>query len=246
MSLRILSSDIVGGISLAQSSIPLCLTLAAGSVPRLSRVVVGLSRAAFLLDSLRRERLPMKKLTLLAVAVPLVVCGVGRGGTERFNFTFVDSFDGITASGTLIATNNGGGQFTATSVVNGSITGNPGGDGALTLVPNPNAPGGIGSLGTLTYDNFLFPSQFQTLDVNGLLFSVPNGSLVNIWANLPVTIGAQYELADADSFGNGSFLSAVTPDFTLTPATPVPEPSTLCLPFLGAAAFAACRKRKRV
>jgi hypothetical protein len=186
----------------------------------------------------------MKQLTLVAAMVTLVLGGVAQAGSSQFAFTFSDPVDGITASGVLVATDNGGGQFTATSVINGKITGNPGGNGALTLIANPNAPGGSATFGQVTYDDFLFPSQGVTLDTNGLFFSVPNGNTLNIFFAL-ADIAPEYELADSDSAGNGTFLGALTPSFTLTPVTAVPEPSSLCLLGIGAAGLVACRKQKR-
>jgi hypothetical protein len=190
----------------------------------------------------------MKQLTLLLAAIALVTGVAGPARADMFNFSFADSKNGITASGTLVATDNGGGQFTVTSVINGIITGNPGGDGALTLIANPNAPGGSAPFGDFTYDDFLFPGEFPYIDSDGLLFSVPNGSVVNIYNIFGPGVPEPepgYQLADGDSAGNGGFTGALTPNFTLTPAVATPEPSSLCLLGLGAAGLAAYRKRKR-
>jgi hypothetical protein len=185
----------------------------------------------------------MKQLVLVAAAVTLLLGGAGHARADMFNFTFNDPFDGITASGTLVATDDGGGQFTATSVINGMITGNPAGDGALTLIPNPNAPMGVGTFGIYTYDDYLFPGGPVPIDFDGLMFSLPNGNVVNIFSFVSINIA--YLLESGDSDGNSTFVSALTTDFTLTPvATVAPEPSSLCLLGIGVG-LVACRKRKR-
>lgn len=97
-------------------------------------------------------------------------------------------------------------------------------------------------------DDFLFPSEFPVLDPNGLLFSVPNGSFVNIYNIFGPGVPEPepgYQLADNDSGGNPIFTGALTPDFTLTPAVATPEPSSLIPLGIGAAGLAAYRKRKR-
>jgi hypothetical protein len=189
----------------------------------------------------------MKQLTLVAAAFTFVLGGVGQARADLFNFTFNDPFDGITASGLLVATDDGGGQFTATSVINGMITGNPGGDGALTLIPNPNAPGGITTFGDFGYDDSLFQGGPEPMPIDnaGLLFSVPDGSVLNIYLAF-VTIAPFYELDDGDSAGNFTFASEDVTGFTLTPVTTVvPEPSALCLLGIGTAGLVTCRKQKR-
>jgi hypothetical protein len=187
----------------------------------------------------------MKQIGLVAVAVTLVFGGMAQAGADQFNFSFNDPIDGITASGTLVATDNGSGVFTATSVINGTITGNPGGNGALTLIPNPNAPGGISMFGDFGYDDllYLFGPAPMPIDNAGLLFSVPNGNVVNIYL-ASVSIAPFYELDDGDSAGNFTFASADVTGFTLSPA-PVPEPSSFCLLGIGAAGLVAYRKRKQ-
>jgi hypothetical protein len=189
----------------------------------------------------------MKQLTLLLAPIALVMAGAGHARADMFNFTFSDPLDGITASGTLVATPVSGFQFTATSVINGMITGNPGGDGTLTLITNPNAPAGAATFGDFTYDDFLFPGgpSPRPIDADGLMFSVPNGSVINIF----VAFGGfppLYELDDGDNAGHFTFASQDVPGFTLTPvANTAPEPSSLCLLGIGAAGLVACRKRKR-
>jgi hypothetical protein len=200
-----------------------------------------------LFDFQRRELMAMRQFTLVAAAVTLVLGGAGQARADLFNFTFNDPIDGITASGTLVATDDGGGQFTATSVINGMITGNPGGDGALTLITNPNAPSGYTSFGDFTYDDSLYQGGPVPLPIDdaGLLFSVPDGSVLNIYLE-SVSIAPFFELDDGDSAGNFTFASADVTGFTLTPlATPVPEPSALCLLGIGAAGLVARRKQKR-
>jgi hypothetical protein len=189
----------------------------------------------------------MKHLTLVAAAVVLALGGVGQAKADMFNFTFNDPIDGITASGTLVATPDGGFQFTATSVINGMITGNPGGDGALTLITNPNSPGGFATFGDFFYDDYVFPGGPvpRPIDDNGLMFRVANGSVINIFF-AGASVAFLYELDDGDNAGTFTFASHDVFGFTLTPvATTAPEPSALCLLGIGVAGLVAYRKQTR-
>jgi hypothetical protein len=100
-------------------------------------------------------------------------------GTAAFqpliNFSF--TLGTQTASGSVNATDQGGGKWLATS---GSLIVTGGSDvGTYTLIPG--GPGVTTSpLGSFIYDNVITPSANPALDVDGLLFGV-TGKEINIW-----------------------------------------------------------------
>jgi hypothetical protein len=131
---------------------------------------------------------------------------------QTFTFTATDSGSGTFSYGTLQATSNGDGSFTATSsyliVVSGPIV------GFYELFPNPSPPTAfLSPSGVFLVDDQLFPGQDPTLDVFGLLFT-GNGLEINIWGTGPGTYS--YFAFDGSSFP----LASTTASFTLasTPA----------------------------
>lgn len=161
-------------------------------------------------------------LSLTVMAGPtfgaVVTCPIDLGTAEKspvgldpiFEFSFVGG--GISGSGTLAATANGNGSFTAISG-SGSVTGIASYTSLDLLIPNGSAPNfSYSPSGYFYYDNQLFPSQDPVITVAGLLFSA--GSIeVNIFSNGP----GSYTYYDNRGFN-------VPVSFTLTP---VPEPATL-------------------
>jgi hypothetical protein len=140
------------------------------------------------------------------------------GADPLFDFSF--SGGGINGSGTLDATANGDGTFTAFSGT-ATVTGAPNGESTLTLYANPSAPGEVLSpSGYFIYDSQLLPGQNPLITNGGLLFT-SSGYEVNIFSNGP----GSYTYYD-----NSGYNTPVS--FSLSEAIPsqsVPEPSTLIL-----------------
>jgi hypothetical protein len=159
------------------------------------------------------------KTTALCAALAL-----GGFATEASATTFVFDYtsnDGTElASGTLSATANGDGAFTATT---GSITASgPVATGAGTLIANASAPSAIDSpSGYFLFDDQVLPGQNPLITNPGLLFDI-GGSEINIYSNGPGpgTYLFQTNNGGASRFGNFS-ISAV------------PEPASWAMMLLG-------------
>lgn len=174
--------------------------------------------------------LHLRKLVLsLAVLVTFALGSLQAAHADKFNFTFASS-DGYDVMGTLFATSNGDGSYTA-NTGNITIPTNPTGlqMGTFDLLPT-------GSVGN---DNLLFPGGNPLVNpltggTGGLSFG--NGVYeVDLYAS-----SGSYFLSDSNYYG-------VSGDLTLTPAA-VPELSTV----LGFGSFvilggvALLRQRKQV
>ena len=163
-----------------------------------------------------------------SVVSALALCAMASSAsavTFLFSFTGDASMNG--ASGTLDATANGDGSYTATS---GTVTtfGPVAGTGTGVLIANPSAPAAQNSpSGYFTYDDQLFPGQNPLINNNGLLFSV-NGHEINIFSNGPDNgAGSNYEIYS----DNGTFQ---TGNFALSPVEGgVPEPASWALMLTG-------------
>jgi hypothetical protein len=161
-----------------------------------------------------------------------------KGADPQFIFSFTSNDGTTTAFGTLNATANGDGTFTAISGTGTEAS--AGYTGGISLIANPSPPGSTSSpSGFFTYDDQLLPGQNPLITNGGLLFS-PTGSAafteLNIFSNGPGP--GTYTLYDNTGFNlNGNFsLSQVV----------VPEPASLTLLGLGVTglAFYALRKRR--
>jgi hypothetical protein len=186
-----------------------------------------------------RESLIMKQFVmavamfgLIAVGTPHVQAGqisnmpsVGGstaslppGADPLFDFSF--SGGGINGSGTLDATANGDGTFTAFSGT-ATVTEAPNGESTLTLYANPSSPGEVLSpSGYFIYDSQLLPGQNPLITNGGLLFT-SSGYEVNIFSNGP----GSYTYYDNSGYN-------IPVSFSLSEAISsqsVPEPSTLIL-----------------
>jgi hypothetical protein len=115
---------------------------------------------------------------------------LGIGGTPGADPEFIFSFagPGVGGFGTLDATSNGNGTFTATT---GSVTVTSSGDGftgTLPLFANPSPTGYVTSpSGYFYYDDQLLPAGDPLVTNPGLLFSsLPTpGFEINIYSNAP-------------------------------------------------------------
>ena len=173
----------------------------------------------------------MRKSVLVAALV------AGILGTAASATTFLFSFGGGLglngASGSLEATANGNGTFTATSgTILGFGSSYAGGTAGATgtLIANPSAPGHVTSPGGgWVYDDQIFPNPANPLITNyGLFFSVGSYE-VNIFSNGPGP--GTYSL---QSGGNGALSNEARGDFALTQvAGAVPEAATWAMMVAG-------------
>jgi hypothetical protein len=144
-------------------------------------------------------------------------------------FYFTDTGVGVVSSGTLNATANGDGTFTAISgsgIFNGI---------AITLILNPTPPNQATSpSGYFYYDNRLLPASNLILN-GGLLFSLASGPAteLNIYSIAP----GQYI-----TYTNAGF-NVSSSAFALAEA---PEPGSLVLFGAGFAVLCLFRRRLRV
>jgi hypothetical protein len=165
----------------------------------------------------------MKLKTLLALSAAVTVVALASSASAvEFLFTFAGDGGINGASGTLDATANGDGTFTA---VSGTITAfGPVVAGSGTLTANPNAPAAAGSpSGFFTYDDQLLPGQNPLITNNGLLFDI-GGAEVNIFSNGPGPDTYTIYNNDGDN-ANG--------DFALSQVASVPEPATWAMMLVG-------------
>lgn len=146
---------------------------------------------------------------------------------ENFDFTYTGSA-GVSAFGSLTATSNGDGTFTATSgfitVTGGAVM------GTWNLVTNPGGTAAsLSPFAMFIFDNQLLPVADPKLTTSGLLFS--DGIVeVNIWGNSPGSY------SHWEAMGGGYAVSS-DGQFTLTPA-----PGSVAL--LGLGGVVAARRRR--
>lgn len=177
-------------------------------------------------------------LVIAAAAAPAIAQNQEQGESQEFTFTYSDAI--TLATGTLNATPNGNGSFTAfsgTLTITGSSF-----DGFYTLWQNPVAPStSYSPSGRFIIDNQVFPSSPSLLNVYGLLFV--NGSReVNIWGNGD---GNPWSMWSSEGGGGGYDYSVNDASFTLSaasaPSPAVPSPGSLALCTLG---FFITRRRR--
>jgi hypothetical protein len=205
----------------------------------------------------------------LAVAVWLVAPAQSHGSPPtEFDFSFSYSPDTISGSGTLYATPNGDGSYTAVSgstsvsiADTGTLTtGSADGQSLnvdLTLLTSlsgypasVSVPGiiGVPPTDSFIYDNLIYPTSTSHFDLDGLLFTdgVSYLNLLNFGGidlgNGPVFDG--YGFFDPTSTDLGNYLYFDPVNFTVSQ---VPEPSTIVLSLLGGYGVGLCwLRRKRV
>jgi hypothetical protein len=158
------------------------------------------------------------------------------GVDPQIDFTF--NLGGNIGFGSLSTTDEGGGQFLATS---GTLTVTLGADiGSYAIVAG--GPSQTTSpLGKFTIDNLVMPGSNPSLDVLGLLFS--NGSKeINIWGTGP----SSYSFYDATSSGLGvQYAGPSAGDFFTATVVPLPASYTLLLGGLGVIVLFALRKGRK-
>jgi hypothetical protein len=166
----------------------------------------------------------MKKLSFVFAALAMALAISPAAKADSFDFTYSDVPDGVSGSGTLYGTAQGGGVWlidSATGSFNDGIN-----SGAITLIQNAVAPGANSSpSGYFDYDNLLSPyaSPDQALDYDGLLFSFA-GVELDLWdGGFPP---AENWSENNGNGGAGTF--AITAIHLDQPAA-TPEPASLLL-----------------
>lgn len=156
---------------------------------------------------------------------------------QIFQFSF--SGAGISGSGSLIASPNANGTFTAlsgsgTETVDGNFT-------TLTLIGNPN--GSVQTLSTsgrFIYDDVLFTTS-PFIDSAGLLFLTGSGNELNLLGGLSNDPLRNYLFVASDRPPGSAGLRYVT--FALAQTGTVPEPSSILIMVIGLFGLLAVRRR---
>jgi hypothetical protein len=174
--------------------------------------------------------------TLLSTAA-LVAATPANAASYSFNFM---SSDNIYQASGIITTADVLNSVSGYDIlgISGSVSG-AGGGSIDSLVGNPN-PSHLTtdySVGFI-YDNVLFPSSSQKLDIGGVLFKT-GGTIWNLWGNS----SKDYELY---SYGSTNGLGIKVDTHGSFSTSPVPEPETyaMLMAGLGLMGFVA-RRRKR-
>jgi hypothetical protein len=158
----------------------------------------------------------------MALGAALAISAIATSAyATNFLFTYTSNDGSEAASGTLSATANGDGTYTALNGVINAL--GPVAAGAGSLMANPAPPAASYSpSGYFIYDDQLLPGQNPLITNNGLLFDI-GGAEINIFSNGPGPDTYQfYSNNGANDFGN----------FALTQAS-VPEPGAWALMLLG-------------
>lgn len=179
-----------------------------------------------------RQLLKWKFLVVLAAAL---VCATGAYA-DSVDITWSISGTGVSGGGTMMATNEGAGEYLVTQMTGNLLIGGTG--GAVSLTPYTGAPGtfGVDPTGLYDYDNLVFPSSSPELDPYGLVFSVAGfANPLNLCggSNSSVTCiegPSNYLVWDTGTAGPGNSLGYSGYNaYQVTFSDSVPEPSTMLL-----------------
>jgi hypothetical protein len=186
----------------------------------------------------------MKRLSLVLGALALAAIPSTSALADTFSFTLTG---GLTGSGTLVATDDGGGKYTVNSA---------------TGMINSQSISLIGANGFDSNDNFVYDNPgynpgvipfSSDVDYDGISFLLGNGSKVNVDLKLGYFVVLYaYQDGTLDPTQGRTTTGPVDFDITNTtgagdPPAPAPEPSSLVLlgtGILGAAG--AVRRRMKI
>jgi hypothetical protein len=172
-------------------------------------------------------------LALVTTVMPTAIFSEtpAKAPVVEFSFSYVGTALGVSGSGFLFGTDEGGGQFLLTSGFGtateaGTLTLQPAGTYINTLTPSVD----------LISDNLLFPASDPSLDANGIVFLgsllPPNSQYFNIWGNGP----GNYTYFNNYS-GPFPAINGTLDSFTVTEIGAVPEASTWAMMLIGFAAI---------
>jgi hypothetical protein len=167
------------------------------------------------------------------IAAVVISFAMGHAmANEIFTFTFTGT--GLTGSGTLYATSNGDGSYTANSgtgveTVNGVTD-------SLMLIVNPDGKAMATSpSGLFIFDDQVAPYAMPMLTAGGLLFSSSTEEINVYFADGDYVWGQQ---------SSSSVRNVIS--FTLARVAAVPEPTTMLLIGIGMLGFAVARRAAKV
>jgi hypothetical protein len=175
----------------------------------------------------------MKKLSLALLALATAFVITPAALADSFSYDFVGS--GLDAALTFTATPNASAPGFTITGVSGTIsagtdipltvtfntaTGDTSGPGTASLLPDINVPcgfncgNGYNTIGSIQFDQQLFPGNRPDLDFGGVAFEI-NGLIINVYG-----VGSGYQWTDSGNYVNSTNLSQ---------PIMAPEPSSLLL-----------------
>ncbi len=172
-----------------------------------------------------------------------VITGLFAGNAVAGDYSFDFVASGYEVSGTFTTSDTlnavNGYDIVA---ISGEVSGLGGGDIA-SLVLNPNQPYATINYGFI-YDNVLFPTAAQKLDVNGVLFTTTSGAIWNLWGNSATDYQLYtYGPVAVDVHSSSLFMVAVPAN--IMAAVPEPQTYAMMIAGLGLLGFAARRRKQQ-
>ncbi|MEO8440995.1 MAG: PEP-CTERM sorting domain-containing protein [Betaproteobacteria bacterium] len=169
----------------------------------------------------------------LALAVTSTLIAGNALADDHYSFDFLASGYEVSGILTTADTLNAVNGYDILGIT-GSVTG-VGGGVITSLVSNPGQPFPTINYG-FQYDNVIYPTAAQTLDISGVLFTTVGGAIWNLWGNTPTDYQLySYSPVAVDVRGGSMTLTAV------------PEPGTyaMMLAGLGLMGFVASRRKQK-